>query len=745
MFDTSPVLVLGWWRTTSIFLPSNCLVMNSSRFTLSALFTLLLLASFSPAIVFTWNDASGDHAWDNPKNWTKSTASATNDIPCLADDIIFPASVNGVANYPVYLNGHQYAQKLSFTKGAKAIIGTEGDELSVNGPISGSNASICARVHFLQDASSGGGDAGSIYFLGGADGDIVLTNSGNLNSKITITNTAFSVKQIIASAGGVYYYTSPDPATELTLASLTSNSTGNRTGLNIFDRILPGTVISTTGSAGGLTLFNTIGDTDQLVHSFSIRHTSGNLGLRSGIINGSGRTIVANLETLSVANDAILDVGLNSFFYLTFPEGPDATTGFYPLNYHSSVYFLTTNANGFVTSTTTYPLLVTDGSMEPTKAYRTTMTEDWTLQEDREALALLRYSTTGDLNVNLNGHKLSLGSLRLNTAQPLTIQGDGEMEWTGEHIYIIAYGAGDLRFSSPCSWRKPASVPDGQYPSLVIMGASKPNIIFDGGDKICDYGKLVLDCQNATLAKVTFADNATRTFHGDLVGRFGICNEGPGTLRFNGQRVARGLTISLNGGTTIVGHNNGIAPSVVTNGAVFAIADGVAYQNNIASALLSGAVYCMEGDNASAKDLQIANEGVTIAGGLPGETGTFRIKGTFRPIVDYTIGFKIGANDASKVIVQKYGNSSASNTNTITIQIQDVSKGERIVRAAESFPVVQWTYTDKFTPANISFEIENLSPETLDTSCAIITYNQTTKSFDVSGIRSRLHTLITLQ
>ncbi|MGN0845024.1 MAG: hypothetical protein ACI4QT_07365, partial [Kiritimatiellia bacterium] len=697
----------------------------------------------SSAIVFTWNDASGDHAWDNPENWTKSTTSATNDVPCLVDAVSFPASVNGVADYPVYLNGHRYAQKISFAKGAKAMIGTEGDELSVDGSISGSSASICARVHFLQDASSGGGDAGSIFFLGGADGDVVLTNSGNLNSKVAISNTAFSVKQIIASAGGVYYYTSPDPATELTLASLTSNSNGNRTGLNIFDRILPGTVISTSGSAGGLTLFNTIGDTAQLIHSFSLRHTSGNLGLRSTA--SSGKSIVANLESLSVASDAILDINVGSTFSASFPEGPDATTGFYPHNYHSSFYFLTTNANGFVTSATTYPLLEADGSMEPTKAYRTTMTEDWTLQEDREALALLRYSTTGELNVNLNGHKLSLGSLRLNTAQSLTIQGDGEMEWTGEHIYIAAYGAGDLRFSSPCSWRKPASVPDGQYPSLVIMGASKPNIIFDGGDKIRDYGKFVLDCQHATLAKVTFADNATRTFHGDLVGRFEICNEGPGTLRFNGQRMVRGWKISLNGGTTIVGHGNGIAPSVVTNGAVFAIADGVSYQNNIYAALFSGSVYCMEGNDASTKDLQISNDGVTIAGGLPGETGTFRVTGTFRPIVDYSIGFKIGADDASKVIVQKYGNSSASNANTITIQVQDVSNGERSVRAVDSFPVVQWSATDKFTPENMAFEIENLSPGTIDTSCAAVFYNAETKSFDVSGIRSRLHTLITLQ
>ena len=153
----------------------------------------------------------------------------------------------------------------------------------------------------------------------------------------------------------------------------------------------------------------------------------------------------------------------------------------------------------------------------------------------------------------------------------------------------------------------------------------------------------------------------------------------------------------------------------------------------------------MEGNDASAKDLQIPREGVTIAGGLPGETGTFRITGTFRPIADYTIGFKIGANDASKIIVQKYGNNSASDTYTIKFQIQDVSKGERIVRAAESFPVVQWSYTDKFTPANMSFEIENLSPESLDTSAAVVSYNAETKSFDVTGIRSRLHTLITIQ
>lgn len=713
------------------------------RFALSSLFAALLLPSPSPAIVFTWNDASGDHAWDNPKNWTKSSASATNDIPCLVDEARFPASIGGIANYPVYLNGHRYAQRINLTKGSKAIIGQEGDEITVNGPISGSGASICARVHFLQDTTFGGGDGGTLFFVGGADGDAVLTNSGNLNSRVSITNTAFSVKQIIASAGGVSFYTSPDPKTEITLSSTTSDSNGNRTGVSLYDCLLPGSVVSTTGSAGGLTFFNTIGDTAQLVHSFSLRHASGNLGLRA--TSSSGRSVVANVEAMSVASDAILDVGVSSSFTLNLPEGPDATTGFYPLNYHSTQNLLTTNANGSVAEFKNYPQLSEDMPLEATKAYRMTMQDAWTLQEDREALALLRYSTSGELNVDLNGKKLSLGSLRLNTTSAMTFQGDGEVEWTGEHIYLATYGSGELRFSAPFSWRKPTSVPDGQYPSIVVMGAGKPNIVFDGGDKIRDYGNIVIDCQSKTIATLVFADAETRTFHGDLYGRFGIRNEGPGTLRFNGQRLARGWSIALTGGTTIVGHGNGIAPSVVTNGAVFAVADGVAYQNNIYQAIVAGAVYCMEGNDASAKDLQIPREGVTIAGGLPGETGTFRITGTFRPIADYTIGFKIGANDASKVIVQKYGNNSASDTYTIKFQIHDVSKGERIVRAAESFPVVQWSYTDKFTPANMSFEIENLSPESLDTSAAVISYNAETKSFDVTGIRSRLHTLIAIQ
>ena len=714
-----------------------------------ALATLLLLVSpgireIAGAATFTWTDAAGDHDWQNPENWTISNGTPTNSVPSLADAVGLPKTLNGVSNFPIYLNGHAYAQRIALNS-SRAVIGREGDELTVAGNINGGGATIHALVHFTADAqTSGSGWGNSIIYTGGADGDVTITNNGSQNNWLTITNKPWSVSRLVASGKGPTFHVSPDPAMELVLRCGYSDGNGNRTGFNVSaDAPLNGTTLRTETNAGSFSLSSPKGTPGtNVAHRFSVQHDSGNLALRFNTDNGMYMT--ADVEELSVGKNTVLDIGVGARATVKLPMAPDAD-GFYPDNWHSSLFYLGTKEDGSLAQITSYPVITEDTALDPHSVYRNTMNGTWTLGEDREVRGMLRYTTTGDLDVDLNGHTLTLGSLRINSAQALRFHGDGAVVFKGENICLYTQGSGELRFSVPWAWQRPASVAEDALPSIIIMGAAKPEIIIEGGETIHDYDALLSDSLSSTIGTLVFADDASRTFHGDIIGRPGIRLTGPGTLRFNGQRVYRGSRIQLYDGLMILGNASGPIPALVTNQAVFALADGVTWNGNPNSAIVSSAVYAMEGHTASATSFSPKQAGITFMGGLPGETGTFRLTNTFRPDHDFNIAFKIGAEDESRVEMHVFQPSTSGTVVTMTVSVEDLTDGVRTVHSSEVFPVLTLSSVSRVDPATMPLVLENRSPGTLDLSGATLAYNAETKTFELTGIRSLEYTMFLIR
>ena len=169
------------------------------------------------------------------------------------------------------------------------------------------------------------------------------------------------------------------------------------------------------------------------------------------------------------------------------------------------------------------------------------------------------------------------------------------------------------------------------------------------------------------------------------------------------------------------------------------MADGIAHQSGGTIAVHAGGQFGMQGEQASARYVWVYEDGC-VAGGAPGETGVLRLE-TLRPQADFIIRQKFGPETQSGIAVNQYY-PLASQERIITIAVEDVSGGQRILSPSDVFPVLIASRRDGVEEGQETFLIENLSPGSFDTSAAEVWLDSSDNTIYLTGLRSLQGTLL---
>ena len=714
-------------------------------------FTIVMaLAMTGHAATVTWTDSDGDHDWGNTNNWS------TLAVPTDADTASFPASIGGSATYEVHMNGDRHVDKVSINGSAYTQIIGPAYTLTVDVDIiGGKGADINTKVLFpsigkVQCSSSYGN---KIYLSGGMDCPAEVSFPGTVNNNVIVSNGVYTISNAIAYAN-TSFRNCVVTNSRLTVANNWADGDGNRTGLRIYSTAdVTNTVFATAKNAGYL-IFQNQDDAERSTHTMvrKIDHQQGNLVLANEFYGG---TNLVTIQEFTCAPGALVRIsnskkgtqaylpGVNAGFFI---PGAANVNGTYKPNFIADLYLTKINEFGAIvvcdpsTDYTVAPV----ASYDPAKMYRQNAVADITLTQDIEVWAWL-VNVSGDMAWNLGDFDMTVGSgnMVFNGSGVRGVNSTGgRLVFGGDDVIIYAAGStGSLTFSAPLAWRKPAGS-TVQYPSLIFSGTSLPEVVFAGEDEIEDYNAFNAE-GGKNISYFVFAGSASRHFHGVLTGRNRIYNRGTGTLTFSGPDERRSAGTYLESGTTVLAHADAPKPTVVTNGAVCVIANGIAYGQT--ASIYNGGILCMEGTSASTVE-PVIEYGARIEGGAPGSIGTFKTVGQIKPKSNLTIGLKISDSGSSLVSIGgTFYNPKITGGATMTVRVEDISNGTADIRSGNVYTVLSANAFSDATTYPLSFVVENGSPSSIDTSAATATYNASAKTITVTGIRSLRGTLIVVR
>ncbi len=711
-------------------------------------FSIIMATAIScQAVTATWTDTLGDHDWGNTNNWS------TLALPTDADTASFPDAIGGVTNYPVYLNGDRHVDRIAMHKESIPFINGPENTLTVDVQITGSKGGdINTHVVFPGDGIVRCGDswAYKIYLSGGMEAPGTVSFPGSHNNMITVTSGVYRVGNIVADAKASFQ-NCVITNTTLTVATSWVYSSDNRTTIDFYSTAkLFDTSLSTDKGAGIFNFYNSDSPATITTHTVSqIRNNQGILTLVNQFYGGTNFVEIQSLvrepgTAVRITNSqkgGTIRIGENEGFFI---PGAVNTNGTYAPWIMDAQYLVKVNALGALErcATTEYVALPA-ASYNPTDMYRQAAVGDINLDSDAEVWAWL-IDGSFSANLNLGGHDFKLGSGNFSVygsgTKKITSAG-GRFIVGGEDLILYANSSGgSLEFAAPIAWEKPASS-TVDYPSLIVVYSSFPEIIFSGEDLIGDYYALSAE-SGGTVVPIIFDGSSDRNFHGPLVGRYKIIQRGTGTLTLSGPDRRRASSLDVENGTVVLADPEAAAPTTVTNGAVCIVADGIAYTKNLNSQ--AGGILCMAGNTGSV-GTQNPLTGGRIEGGAPGELGTFNTTGAFKPGNACTVGLKIAESGSSLINVgAKLEPPSGTAGVTMTIRVEDISNGAANIHTSDVFTVlIAHGLTNSNNP--MSYVFENGSPGFLDISAAQATRNASTGTITLTGVRSLRGTMIMIK
>ena len=719
---------------------------------LAGWFWLALLIPGNAADV-TWTNAAGDGDWGNAENWSSGT------IPSAEDTAVFPGSISGDSAYEVFLNGDREIGSITFSgSGCTPVLQGMAYTLTVHGGrISGGRApAFRTHVRFAADTTVQNGDTwgGSISFLGGAEGDVQVTATGHQNHNVVISNGVWSVTRTILNSSSLTLMDCVATNITLGLAGTFSDSIGNSASMNLYTTAnLKDSTIEVFNNGGNLNFNNTVETAADDRTEVALNHIQGALGLTLNWYGGTNLVVFREAKFSGPAYVRMkyerrngqapqLSYGENIGFFFPTVEVESATSAY---NGRFVYDFIPTKRNEFGAvvssgSGSDYISLGESGPYAPGHAYWKWSEFPWTLEETLTMLLFFDLSGgDADYFIGENDWRLTLGAIFTNTSASKRVRSSGgRVIFGADNVYFYLGGGGDFEISAPIAWERPDSVAEDTFPSLVISGTSKENIIFSGEDQIRDWYGVVMDC-GRVVSTIHFAGDSDRVIHGPLIGRNNTASSGTGTLTLAGPDSRRWGAHSCYAGTTVLAHPQAPSPSTITNGAVCYVADGIAHQSGGTIAVHAGGQFGMQGEQASARYVWVYEDGC-VAGGAPGETGVLRLE-TLRPQADFIIRQKFGPETQSGIAVNQYY-PLASQERIITIAVEDVSGGQRILSPSDVFPVLIASRRDGVEEGQETFLIENLSPGSFDTSAAEVWLDSSDNTIYLTGLRSLQGTLL---
>ncbi len=753
----------------------------SGRIPPSALLALLATSLVASAATVTWSGAGDRSSWGDTANWNGGA------VPTAADDVVIPGG-NLPSDKIIHLGADRAVKSLVFNGANTAILDGDGAyTLTVAaGSITGQNnqnvkAQLRCGVVFGANASAHAAQYGAnIQFLKGfsdngagysftADGD---TSSGYQNSAVLVNGDvdiggALVVESSAFVLGGAYVDSDGTTvsdggrivsASEIAIDSSnisTANglSTWATLRLNNLDGIradrVPTTVpVRIVGNGGHV---NIVGNADaamsERLGSVSLEGGFGMLRIGNNPSSKGGQ-VALTVDTFTRSEATILETRTDKNSTIAIAGAANAGPIWKPWAF-SGEYWLKVDGSGNLVSTANgdYAVLNTTSGGDATRLYRIDDTEA-TLEADTSVHALLSRHNGGQI-LHLSKYDLYVdsGAISMKGSGDKLIDSDGgALVFGGEEIIWNSdatstggtWNDNALTVSAPIAWRKP----DGSAvlrPNLLLAKAAhgSTGTSFTGEDRIGDYGTLLVrSIASSAVRTVTFGGPSDRTFHGPMRGIAAIAKTGTGTLSFLGPAEGRILSLDVREGRVVLGNENAPGTTVRT-GAELQLNAVVARANrsSVPVTAESGAVISGTGGI-------LANQiggtklpsGCIIRPGTDTAAGTLQIGGQYSPPSGTIFDIRFDAT-TNGCVNAAYQLVFPSENGAVTIRIEDLTHGQRVIREADSFPILLSGSNAINTPLP-SATFENLSPRWLDTANASIVLSPDRKTVFLSGVKS---------
>lgn len=259
------------------------------------------------------------------------------------------------------------------------------------------------------------------------------------------------------------------------------------------------------------------------------------------------------------------------------------------------------------------------------------------------------YRAIGEVNINLNGHDLVVGSgifgagTEYKNIKVYDNAGGGRLVFGAQDIFMNFQNNKPV-ISAPMAWRRPEGN-TSVGPSLFILGNHWSSFQFTCDDEIGDYNNIFVG--NDGNQETVFGGSGDRTIHGALVGTSPIRKEGSGTLRIAGAHYPlNSNTMNVNSGRVVFEKNDSRYYTVnVKSGAVLEI--GSQFDASIDGLSISDGG-TLAGSGRVSSEFRNLNNGSWLSPGSENELGTLRITAGYNDARFYFnsgAGFKIKVSE----------------------------------------------------------------------------------------------------
>jgi autotransporter-associated beta strand protein len=733
--------------------------MNTLRTCLLAVILAFLAQSPARAVDRTWDGDAGDNQWGTAANWSGNT------MPVAGDRAIIVTNGLAAANSRIYLGANRTINELRFA-GANNNVIVDGEGLytlrlntglatglGYPNPVTkgviacdvvlGANGSwypadAYGSWVYAYGAVTDEGNGYNMTFGDNQNRNVVVGGPWNIGGTIRIQNLNTRLGAVYTnSLGTALYGGSVTNAAAVYLDCRLGYSDNVDTLLTIenlyqadSDRI-QGNIPLVIQRNGGALTFN-----GNAASAVSERIET--LDLQGGrlLLTVAGRTagVATDLTFGSVprASGTSILVTTNGTGRLLVDGATNVNGTWQPWCFFGSLYSKVGPDSTIAATPTSDYLTPAATGNDATKLYQFAAAS--LALGETSSMWGLRWSSSSAQTLDLDAYDLTIGSGAMSVAGSLgkrITSSGGKLVFGGEDVIFYVDGSGTFTNSAPLAWSKPVG---SSYtrPSLVfIRGSRTDGIVFDGQDLIGDYDSFYAQTYNSARRKITLGGPSDRTFYGPIVGVCDLEKTGAGSLTFVGPNNRRSGGLTVKEGRVILAHAS--APTPTVTNAICEVAAGISIAAT--PVIQAGATMAGLGTFAAAvypvSGIRIAPGSATIPGGLVFGS---HLSLTNNPVTAIAFDIRIAAttNDNLRVV----GNfTKPASDSTMTFRVSDASNGAAQING-KSFVVVRWGGTFVNGATDVSYVVENGTPNLLDTTDAVVTLDGTAKTITITGLRS---------
>jgi len=713
----------------------------------------VLAGSIQAADIYWTGAAVSDDSWNTPENWNGGSVPGDNDRARFDN------------SYTVQVDDDVRVGSIFVEKGKYPVFQGEESITVVNGSITGGKgAQYNVPVIFpegVEATASSHNDYGStIIFNRGLSGGASVYTGGNQNYGFRLTNGVVSVPLVTINCGA--HLKAAFTGERVTLTDTWADGNGNSPNMKFYPGTTFGAATELASGIGVPTVYFTnedtiepvyytvpvlrLGEASRLTLSCEL-HSRTNIVTVSSVIREPGSL----LQVSNNRKSGTFTPGENAGFIV--PSMATDDEGLCPVWVFNDVYRVRKLGNNALAPLTISDYeKITETNIAIANAngrYRVDYTRHSALTNATTVGSLILRGNFAEDNVmtlDLGDHDLNIGGtlgLTDYASKVISADGAGRLVFSNDHVVIIGrYDVDLVEISAPIAWERPVGS-TVTYPDLLLPYYSGAETIFSGADLVGDWGAFFAEGRGKGNSWLIFDGPSDHTFHGPVGGRFWMYKRGPGTLTFCGPDRTRGRDIRVEEGMVVIANDDAPAINLVTNGAIVRVAENISWTKT--AVVREGGILEGHGAMTSTFNQNHLFDGCILRGGTASDPGTLSFGAQVVLPTNIVMDIGFSGNAYGQITVGGKQTFRKDLDTVIKVRVSDVD-GTANINRANVYTVYSWSgSTENFNASRISVEIENATPNRLNTANAVAEIDSKTKTITITGLRTKRGTVIMVQ